>query len=129
VVRTARRFIVVSAVAALWLGLAGCSAQPGLGSDAPDASTDGSSTSEGAEDDNGRAFDSTDDAVITAVMAALKPDRAEWHGSSLKAYFTEGSVNDPTASIGCLALQTIIAEDETGFMVYPDGEFDCSTKY
>ena|SRR5690554_3141920 len=126
---TARKSYLAAAALMMVLGLAGCS----TGADTtPVAAPDGSSSdgATGADEGNdGRAFDSTDDAVITAVKAALKPDDVKWEGKTLKAYFNEGSVDDPTASIGCLAMQSVIAEDEVGFMVYSDGELDCSTLF
>src|SRR5690606_5727668 len=104
-------------------GLAGCSAaDTGVVEPPANSSTDGSAP-DSSEGNDGRAFDSTDDAVITAILAALgKADGAEWQGTNLRINFPEGSVSDPTARIGCLAAQTLIADDETAFMVYPDGE-------
>ena len=120
----------VVAAGVLALGLVGCSAGP-VETTAPTAPvSDGENGSNGDEGNDGRAFDSTDDAVITALLAAISgAESAEWQGKNIRIYFSEGSVNDVTAGIGCLAAQTLIAEDETSFMIYPDGEIDCSTRH
>lgn len=112
------------------LGLAGCGEEPsapgGETTNGSSSSNDGDST----DGNDGRAFDSSDDAVIAAILAALRDaDRAEWQGKSLMIHFPEGSVESPTAGIGCLAAQTLIADDETAYMVYPDGTLDCSTRH
>jgi hypothetical protein len=126
---TVKKSYVAAAALMMILGLAGCS----TGGDAtPVAAPDGNSGDDatGTEEGNdGREFDSTDDAVVTAVKAALEADDVKWEGKALKAYFNEGSVSDTSATIGCLAMQSLIAEDEVGFVVYPDGDFDCSTKH
>lgn len=119
----------VVAAGVLALGLAGGSVGP-VDTTGPTAPGDGQNGSSGDEGNDGRAFDSTDDAVITALLAAIPgAESAEWQGKSIRIFFSEGSVNDVTAGIGCLAAQTLIAEDETSFMVYPDGEIDCSTRH
>lgn len=120
---TAKKSYVAAAALMMVLGLVGCSTG---GDTTPVAAPDGSSSDEG---NDGREFDSTDDAVVTAIKAALKADDVKWEGKTLKAYFNEGSVEDTAATIGCLAMQTLIAEDEVGFVVYSDGEFDCSTQH
>lgn len=121
----------VVAAGVLALGLVGCSAQPPVETSTPTApASEGQNGSSGDEGNDGRAFDSTDDAIITALLAAIPgAESAEWQGKSIRIFFSEGSVNDVTAGIGCLAAQTLIAEDETSFMVYPDGEIDCSTRH
>lgn len=133
--KIAAKLAALSVIALLSVGLAACSAGPIGGPASPNVSDNDSKSETNGNDGNdeandGRAFDSSDDAVITAILAALsKADRAEWQGSNLMIYFTEGSVDDVAASIGCLAAQTIIADEETSFMVYPDGTFDCSTMF
>src|SRR5690606_21907882 len=94
--RLVAKLVGVASAAVLAFGLAGCSAAPLV--DAPvapntsDNQPNDSSDSNGGDGDNGRAFNSTDDAVITALLAGLsKADRAEWHGKSIKIYFPEGS--------------------------------------
>lgn len=128
-IRTVKKLNVVGAALILLVGLAGCAVAGNAPKslDAPDGASTGETGSGSGND--GRAFNSTDDAVITAISAALEPDDVAWEGKSLKVRFNDGSVDDPTASIGCLAIVSIIADDEKGFIVYPDGEFDCSTKY
>ncbi len=129
----AHKLSVAGAAALLAIGLAGCSMGGELIPDAlkpnADSSTETQDSGSSEQGNDGRAFDSTDDAVIIAVTAALKADDVKWEGKTLKAYFNEGSVDDPTATIGCLAMQTLIADDEVSFVVYPDGEFDCSTMH
>lgn len=132
--KTATKLCVASAIALFAFGLTGCNAVDSSTAPADDttpevgAPADVSDENSGEGDDD-RAFDSTDDATIKAIDAALSPDDIKWEGKSLKAYFNEGSVEDPMASVGCLALQTLIADDETGFKVYSDGEIDCSDIY
>lgn len=128
-IRTVKKLHVVSAAIMLSVALAGCTASGNAPQDP--GTSGGASTGEtdSGPGNDGRAFNSTDDAVITAISAALKPDDVTWEGKSLKVRFNDGSVEDPTAGIGCLAIVSIIADDEKGFIVYPDGEFDCSTRY
>lgn len=97
------------------IGLAGCSAPeepiemgtPGLGNE-------------------NRPFAATDETVAKALKASLQADDVKFDGTSVKLYFTTGSVNGPTARSGCLSMQTFLGDGETGFKVYPDGEIDCS---
>lgn len=119
------------AAALLALGLAGCSAGDTPETVAPTANetSDGAGGDNGSEGNDDRAFGATDDAVVMALLAAINgAERAEWQGTTIYIHFPEGSVNDPTAGIGCLAAETVIAEDENAIMVYPDGEFDCATR-
>jgi len=125
---TAKKSYLAAAALMMALGLVGCSAG---GESTPPAAPDSSASDEatGTEDGNdGRAFDSTDDAVITAISAALDPDDITWEGKTLMVSFNSGSVGDPTAGTGCLAITTLVADDEKGIISYPDGEIDCSTK-
>ncbi len=78
-------------------------------------------------DDNGRAFGSDDDAVITAVLAATDADRAEWDGKTLVVHFTEGSSEDPVSGTKCAAT-IVLADDENAVLRFPDGEIDCSQR-
>lgn len=125
----ATKVVSTVSISLLALGLAGCSAGPMAETPtAPDSVTsDDGATSENGND--GRAFDASDDTVIRALLAAIpKAERAEWQGKNIYIHFSEGSVQDLTAGIGCLAAETVIADDELAFMVYPDGELDCSTR-
>jgi len=126
---TARKSYLAAAAALMMvLGLVGCS----TGGEATPGSAPDSGSSDGAtgtdEGNDGRAFDSTDDAVITAISAALDPDSIKWDGKTLMVSFSSGSVGDPTAGTGCLAITTLVADDEKGIISYPDGEIDCSTR-
>lgn len=76
--------------------------------------------------DNGRAFNSTDDAVAIAIKAATRADKVEWDGKKLVVHFDSGSVEDPMARISCSAIDVLLGEDETGMVVYSDGEIECS---
>ena len=113
----------------LALALTGCSGDENT-TDAPTSGTS-DSTSETLEssgdDDTGRVFDSTDDAVIQAVEAALDPQKVEWDDKTLRVY-VDGSADDPTAGLNCITLNTLIADDEQGVFVYSDGEFDCEQR-
>lgn len=86
---------------------------------------------EGAEEgtDNDRVFDSTDDAVVTAMEAALKGDNAaaEWDGSMLVVTM-DGSIDEPTAWLPCGAANALIAETEAAKLIYDDGELLCSER-
>ncbi len=79
--------------------------------------------------DNGRVFDSTDDAVITALEAALASNNAsaEWDGSEI-VITLDGSTEDPTAWLPCTAALGLIATDETARLVYADGELACAER-
>lgn len=132
-IRVARKLSVAAATALLVVGISGCSMGGDVIPDAlkpnPGAGSTGTQGSEPTDDGkDGRAFDSTDDAVLAAVAAAMNPDDIAWDGKTLIVSFSEGSVSDPTAGIGCLAINTIIAADETGIVRFPDGDFDCETR-
>lgn len=96
-------------------------AEAGTGAGDTDATGDG-------EGDDGRAFDSTDDAVVEALTTATEADDVSWDGSTVVLTFDEGSVEDPTAWTTCSAAEVLIAEDESVRIVYPDGELDCTDR-
>src|SRR5690606_28766910 len=94
---------------------------------------DGGPTEEGTETGNddgtdARPVDATADAVITPIRPPLHPDGSKPDCKTLIDSFNEGSVDDPTAGTGCVAIATLVADDEKGVISYPDGEIDCSTK-
>lgn len=134
--RSRMRLAAGGAAALLALGLAGCSVGDTPEAVAPTANetSDGSGSvndgsDNGSEGNDDRAFGASDDAVVMALLAAINgAERAEWQGATIYIHFPEGSVSDPTAGIGCLGAETVIAEDENAVMVYPDGELDCSTR-
>lgn len=77
-------------------------------------------------EDNGRAFNSTDDAVITAVTTALTDaEDAQWEGSTLVVTMKSASISDPTSPGLCTAVNAVIADDESGRLVFNDGTIDC----
>lgn len=102
-----------------------------VGSNSDGTNNDGASSdtanNDGAGDD-GRAFDSTDDAVITAVVQGTQAERAEWDGSTLRVIFDSGSAESPTEWIKCSAAEVLLADDEKAVLVYPDGELDCAER-
>lgn len=112
-------------------GLAACggddapaaSGTEGTAGDPAEAGAPGDESTDGSGE--GRAFDSTDDAVITAVTTATGADRAEWDGSTLRVIFDEGSAEEVTVRLNCTAIEAVIADDESAVMVFPDGEFRC----
>lgn len=126
-IRTVQKLSLVAAAIALSIGAVGCSA-PGGSAESGGEGTDKSSTSTETGNKD-RAFDATNDTVVTALKTALDADDVTFDGKSVKVHFNTGSVKDPVATIGCLAIQTIIADDEIGFKVYSDGEIDCSELY
>ena len=83
-----------------------------------------------AEGNDGRAFDSTDDAVIYAVERTFqsKNAKAEWAGSTLRVGM-DGSVDEPTASIPCLALEALLADGEDAVIVFSDGDLICADRF
>lgn len=127
-----RQLLGAASAIVLALGLAACS--PVIpGAETPqnpapndEAANDTGHDNDGNEGNDGRAFDSTNDAVITSLSSALKADDFQWEGSTIKIYFHERSVESVTAAIGCTAANAIIADSETAIMVFPDGEVDCS---
>lgn len=129
---------LLGAAAALLLAtsvLAGCGSDDGPKSSDSGTSSAAEAEADGAEDaaapesedGNGRAFDSTDEAVITSVETALsgKNASASWDGSTLRVE-VDGSAEDPTAYLYCSTLDALIADDENGVFVYSDGEADCA---
>lgn len=120
---TASKPLLLLAAAALTLGLAACSTDgeaPTTGEPAGTDSTTG---------DEGRAFDSTDDAVIIAVETALRSSnaKAEWQGATLRVNL-DGSAEAPTASLYCSAAEAVIADTESVVLVYSDGEIICDDR-
>lgn len=96
------------------------------------SSTDDSDagSGDGSNDDSGegRAFDSTDDAVITAATSATGAERGEWDGSTVRIVFGAGSAENPVAWTNCLAIESLIADDEAAVLVFPDGELRCEDR-
>lgn len=134
---------LAAVVAALLLALAGCggddsddndgsasestssaTASAGAGDGAGGGAGDGGSDSDGSDS---RAFDVDDDAVVQAVLAATRAEKAEWDGATLIVHFAEGSSEDPTAGTKCGAA-VVLADDEKMILRYPDGEIDCSQR-
>lgn len=145
-----RRMVSVIAAAGLALALTACdddadadagdsqgsgaTSSPSSGSGATSAAptTDAAADPAPAESDagdDGRAFDSTDDAVIIAVEKALSGQNAQarWEGSTLVVEL-DGSIDDVTAGLHCLTPNSLIAADETAVFAYPDGDFDCEER-
>lgn len=142
---TGRRAFAWISAAGLALALAACdgddapkddtpAAQPQESAEPDGAGTepDEAGTETAASDDDGnegRAFDSTDDAVITAIEAALSGQNAtaRWEGSTI-VIEVDGSIDDPTAGLHCSAAHAVIADDEKAVMAYADGDFDCEER-
>jgi hypothetical protein len=136
---TAGLRLATIATAALLVGggLAGCSMGDGgdRGSDPAVTAPEGANTPDTTPDagapvvDNGRAFNSTDDAVISSVESAMsnKNAKAEWRGSTLLIAL-DGSAAAPTAGILCTAPEAIVSAEENVVLVYSDGEFDCDAR-
>lgn len=99
-------------------------AQAGTGSGDAGSGDAGS----GDEAEEGRAFGSTDDAVITALTTATKADEVTWDGSTVVLTFGDGSAESPTAYLMCGPAESLIAEDESARLVYPDGHVDCNDR-
>ncbi|MFA5608381.1 MAG: hypothetical protein WDA07_14630 [Leucobacter sp.] len=99
--------------------------------DESDAGAGAGGTDSGDADsgNEGRAFDSTDDAVITAIESALadKNAKAHWDGSRLVVAL-DGSVDDPTAPLWCTAAEGIISDSEQATLVYSDGDIPCEDR-
>lgn len=81
------------------------------------------------EGDTGRIFDSSDDAVISAVETAFKSKNAnaEWDGTVLRIRL-DGSVESLTAYIPCSAAEALFADGESAILVFSDGELICSER-
>ncbi|MGB3413472.1 MAG: hypothetical protein WBA28_02015 [Microbacteriaceae bacterium] len=115
---------VIVAALLLTFGLSACGEQPVAGQG---AQTDSPSTSAPGDGENGRVFDSTNDAVIQAVNTAVNPDSASWDGKTLVVHFD--TPKDALKIINCTALNTIIAKDETAKITFNDGgELDCEER-
>lgn len=125
------RFAPIAFAALLTVGTAACgggdetdeAAAPAA--DAQDTSDEADGTN-GMDPEGGRAFDVDQDTVVTAVLSGTDAAAAEWEGSTLHVVFESGSVDDMEARIPCTAAETVIADDESVVVVYPDGEIDCS---
>lgn len=79
--------------------------------------------------DDGRAFGSSDETVILAVEKTFrsKNAKAEWAGSTLRVKM-DGSADEPTASIPCLALEGLLADGEDAIIVFSDGDLICADR-
>ncbi len=136
--RTAHRLAPVALAALLATGTAACGGGGGdsddvaTATDTADTPTAEQDTSDEADGTNGmdtegdRAFDVDQDTVVTSILSGTDAVDAEWDGSTLRVIFEAGSVDDVEATIPCTAAETIIADDESVVIVYPDGEVDCS---
>lgn len=80
--------------------------------------------------DDDRVFDATQDMVVQAVESTFSSDNAtaEWAGSTLRVSM-DGSADDPTASIPCLALEALLADGEDAVIVFNDGELICADRH
>lgn len=102
--------------------------------DTADSSTTDQDTSDEGDGVNGmdpegdRAFDVDQDTVVTSILRGTDAVAAEWDGSTLRVIFESGSVDDMEATIPCTAAETVMADDESAVIVYPDGEIDCSDR-
>ncbi len=107
------------------LALAGCATAT---TPEPPSVSDGSGD-DGAADDDGRVFDSTDDAVVMALEAALSSQNAhvEWQGTTVVVTL-DGSTSSATAYLPCTAAEGVIAEGEDAVLRYPDGELICADR-
>lgn len=76
-----------------------------------------------------RAFGASDDIVIQAVETTFEKNnaRAEWSGSTLRVTM-DGAVDAPTASIPCLAIESLLADGEDVILVLDDGELVCADR-
>lgn len=99
-------------------------ADEGTADDSTGGDSDGS---DGEGSDDTRAFDSDDDAVVGAVLAATRGDRADWEGKTLIVHFAEGSAEDPLSGPKCGAA-IVLADDEKLVLRFSDGEIDCSQR-
>lgn len=104
---------------------AGTGGAPSSEQDAGAAEVD-TGADEVADGVDGRAFDSTDDAVIEAIETAMESQgaKAEWDGKVLRVSL-DGSVEDLTAGLYCSTPEALIADDESAVFVYADGELHC----
>lgn len=141
-----RGAVLVSALAITGLVLTGCSSSDDNGSKKVGTSADSRDTADSSEaadsaatadsdatasgpdttgDSSGRAFDATDDAVVTALMAATPAKKVEWRGDTLWVTFDEGSVEDITTGMYCRVSGGLLEDGEPVMLAYPDGEIDC----
>lgn len=80
-----------------------------------------------ADGDDGRVFGASDDIVIESIETTFASENAtaQWDGSTLRVTM-DGSVDDPTATLPCSAINALLADGETSIISYDDGEVDCS---
>lgn len=76
-------------------------------------------------DENGGGLDADQDTLVTAAVAATDADSGEWRDGTMVLTYTDGSVDDVTASINCSAMSHLLSDDDGLVLVYPDGEVDC----
>lgn len=84
---------------------------------------------EAIEGDEDRAFEASDDTVIAAVESTLESSNAsaEWAGSTLRVTL-DGSADSPTASMPCLGIEALLADNEDVTLVFSDGELVCADR-
>ena len=126
-----RRHLTLATAVLLLGALTACGGDDAPGSGGPNSADEqSSSTSESGSDSggtipDGRAFDSNDEVVKIALKSALSAEKVEFDGNRVLVHMATGSVSDPMAGLHCLSITTLIGDDELGFFVYPDGEYDC----
>lgn len=84
---------------------------------------------EAIEGDEDRVFEASDDTVIAAVESTLESSNAsaEWAGSTLRVTL-DGSADSPTASMPCLGIEALLADNEDVTLVFSDGELVCADR-
>lgn len=137
--RTITGFRTGSAVAILALALSASACSSGSNEDptpGPEAAPseavdvlDDALTGPDADGDEGRVFDANEDVVIEAVEQTFSDQnaRATFSNGTLRVTM-DGSLDDPTASIPCTALEALLADGEDAVIVYSDGELVCADR-
>lgn len=93
-------------------------------------SNDGSNAgASGGGGDSDRAFGLDRDQMLGPIESATGGD-ASWEGNDLVVTYSEGSVEDPSASLDCLAVEIGISEEEgeSAVLRYSDGDLRCEDR-
>lgn len=124
------------ATALLLLGSAACSSDSPDTEPAAESDTATAEAPEGPDSNAGASAEEADsssvyggdlDVLGTALQSATGASGFTVDDSTLHLRFSEGSVEDPSASVNCLVAHEMQDEGHGVVLEYPDGTKDCAT--
>jgi hypothetical protein len=110
-------------------GAASPESDTGSGSGNPEDLTDVEQAAQDAimGSDGDRMFDADNDMISEAIVTATGAHSATWSGSTLTVTYNDGSVAKGQYA-ACFPIETLLGDDDSAVVVYPDGAIDCSAE-